>query len=288
MTSKELEKLFQVYQAASKNISGDESAYDFKSRDAEACFLDFERTGVLVETIDLAIKKIQLEKIDILEAGSGTGIIAILAAKANPNCHITCLEINAITAAKSMAFIEALGMEKQIELINCDILKTHNSELKTYNIIFSETLSGGLFFEPQLEIMQYLRRFLKPSAILIPEAIQLYIHLEDPQLLEPMTEAIEYANINFQTFEGKEINAEIVLPILKSGKANIAVITSKLKLNEEITVKTDSKYKNFLNRAIINIPENQQKELEATKKAKMHISYQAGQTVDKCKLTFSS
>ncbi|OGJ50351.1 hypothetical protein A2335_02790 [Candidatus Peregrinibacteria bacterium RIFOXYB2_FULL_32_7] len=288
-----LQELFQIYKTATKNINySQKNEAKFTTIDAEACFLDLNRTWILAKSLIVqthcngSLSK-QPSKLSILEAGSGTGIIAIIAAILNPNLHILGLEINPETYEKSKAFIKYLNLDNQIQILNLDATDPNLAkkiQSSIFNIIFSETLSGGLFFEPQLQIMQNIRKFLKPNGILIPQKISLYLHLEDPFIREPLTENIKYAEINFQTYEKQIISANLQIPIKYSGTPNIIVILSELQLTNEIKTQTDSRYNNFLNRAVIEIPKERQIKLKEADILNLQITYQAGSSTNSCDL----
>ncbi len=280
-----LHKLFQIYKEATKNISGDELKYAFKSKDAEACFLDFERTIIFSNTLAACLETLDL-KLDtkLLEAGSGTGIIAVLIAKKFPDIKITCIEINEITAKKSIEFVKALNLKNQIRILNMDLCSGKLQFATTFDIIFSETLSGGLFYEPQIQIVQNIKKYLNPNGILIPKRIDLFIHLESPFELETLTEKVKYAEIDFLSFEGDIIETNIEMLIKKTGTPNIIVVSSELYLTENIRVESSPKYRNFLNKAILNIPFNQQRELKEGERIKIYLTYKAGSNTKDTKI----
>src|SRR3989339_259515 len=114
-----LQNIFDHYQRVTMSVKAiNENDQHFKTTDAEACFLDFQRTWVLGQALKsfLRTKAKKPSKIlHMLEAGSGTGIMAIFAAILNPNIQIICLEINPLSCQKSQTFIQALKLSNRIK-----------------------------------------------------------------------------------------------------------------------------------------------------------------------------
>ena len=291
-----LHKIFEIYEEANKDFEKqNETNQAFTSIDAEACFLDHERTWILGKMIqnalnvEMGLKPISTEQIQVLEAGSGTGIIAIFAALSNPNTKITCLEINPVTYQKSLNFIKYLGLEEQIQILNLDASKltTNHLPLTTFDIIFSETLSGGLFFEPQIQITNNIKKFLKPNGILIPQKIELFIELEDTNLNKIVTEKIKYFEKDLLDFDDENINADINFKILEDSSPNLIIIKTKLWLTEDVCVETDKKYRDFLNRAIIAVPYDKVIVCKKDDVLNLKINYIAGENTKNCKIDIS-
>ncbi len=132
------------------------------SSDALKCFEDEIRTKVFFETIN---KKIGRNKDDdVLEAGTGTGIMAITAARAGAK-KVTAIEINPVTAAFARQIVdrcvkEGIIREGQIEIIVGDALKYEPEKGKKFDAFISENIYTGQFHELQMQINNHLNPFI--------------------------------------------------------------------------------------------------------------------------------
>lgn len=142
------------------------------SSDALKCFEDEVRTKIFFETIN---KKIEKDD-EVLEAGTGTGIMAIAAARAGAR-KITALEINKTTAGFARRVIdrcvkEGIIRDKQIEIIEGDALKFSPDRIKKFDAFISENIYTGQFHELQMQIGNHLNQFIDVNqGKIIPRAM---------------------------------------------------------------------------------------------------------------------
>lgn len=147
------------------------------TEDAIRCLFDVNRTAAFIKGIDQTIMDMsgRLEPLEVIEAGGGTGILAIAAAlsgiERGKNIHVTILEINPETAQETQNFIEHLGLNNNIDVVIADA--TTYVPTKKIDIIISECLSTGVFNEPQVQIMQHLRKFITKDGKLVPQGVSL-------------------------------------------------------------------------------------------------------------------
>lgn len=131
-----------------------------KSEDALRCFEDARRTKRFFKTI--------FEKIEagdkVLEAGAGTGILAIAAAKAGAK-EITSVEINPFTAVLARRVIkkcEEAGIipKGTVKISLGDATEFRPSQEDKFDALISENLYTGQFYEVGIQITNHLTRFV--------------------------------------------------------------------------------------------------------------------------------
>jgi protein-L-isoaspartate O-methyltransferase len=134
---------------------------------------DLVRTEKLIQGIATQVKVLKQKTVKplyIVEAGGGTGILSIAAAFAGAD-QVTVLEINSETAARTKAVIESLGLSDRVSIVFANA-RNYIPE-KKIDMIICECLHTGLAFEPQLQIIHHLGKFLEPYGKLIPEGVTL-------------------------------------------------------------------------------------------------------------------
>jgi len=162
---------FKNSEGAEKEMTGyEDEAQAFSSRtigeegllssDALKCFEDEVRTKIFFETIN---NKIEAGD-EVLEAGTGTGIMAIAAARSGAK-KITALEINKTTARFARRVIDrcvekGIIREDQIEIIEGDALKFSPEGGKKFDAFISENIYTGQFHELQMQIGNHLNQFV--------------------------------------------------------------------------------------------------------------------------------
>ena len=158
------------------------SHWGMSTEDAIRCLFDTKRTTAFIKGIASGIKEIKkqkpFEQVRVIEAGGGTGILAIAAAFAGAKVDV--LEINPTTAQETARFIAALGLTDQITVINTDAT-TYNPQ-DSVDMIITECMHTGLAIEPQIQIMQHLRSYLTPEGLLIPKGVFLSYALARAQM----------------------------------------------------------------------------------------------------------
>lgn len=165
------------------------------SEDARRCLYDVKRTQAFIRGIVQCIRELQLElKRDVLrvvEAGGGTGILAIAAALAG--AEVILLEINEETANKATKFIHSISLSDKITIICADA--TTYIPTASFDILISECLHTGLVIEPQLQIMRHLRKYLNANGKFIPEGVGLSWALADVDWTGIESEHAEFVHI---------------------------------------------------------------------------------------------
>lgn len=129
-----------------------------------------------------AILKISKGK-RILESGTGSGILSILAAKAGAN-KVYAVEIDPKIARFAEENIRKSGLQDRIKLICKDVLKVTLNDLdgERVNVVIAENLSTWQVTEPQIPILNYINKnLIKKDGIRIPTLISNYVELAQSQ-----------------------------------------------------------------------------------------------------------
>lgn len=107
----------------------------------------------------------------VLDIGSGTGLLAMMAARAGAAEVFTC-EQNAAVAEGARRVLEANGLGDRVRLIG-----KHSSKLDLdrdlggpLDVLVSEIVSNNLIGEGCLAVMEEAARWLKPEGRMIPQA----------------------------------------------------------------------------------------------------------------------
>lgn len=107
---------------------------------------------------------------EVIDLGSGTGFLAFLASKLGAK-HITCIEVSDIQkTAKKLA--------KRNGITNCTFIQNHSTQVRSIpkaDVLVSETLGNYALEENIIESIEDAKRFLKPTATIIPSDIRQYV-----------------------------------------------------------------------------------------------------------------
>jgi len=134
---------------------------DFTPYEIKACLFDEERTANLKKAICEQIREGDV----VLEAGGGTGILSMFALQCGAK-HAYIIELSPRFCGRIRAIAKANGFEDKITVICGDACSTDVPE--KVDLYISELLCTGLFFEPQIQAYNNLRRFFKDDTKCIP------------------------------------------------------------------------------------------------------------------------
>lgn len=142
--------------------------------DVNESLFDHERTL----HFEQAIRETVTEGCVVVDAGSGTGVLGLLAAKHGAS-KVYCVEAQERFCNVIRKNATANHLADKIEVICADAI-TYDLPEKV-DLIIAEVISGGFFFEPQIQIVNNLRRFLTPGGKIIPHKITTYAELVNAQ-----------------------------------------------------------------------------------------------------------
>lgn len=215
----------------------------FTVYDIRDCLYDFERTKKLAE----AIKKVVKKRDVVVDAGSGSGVLALLALRAGAR-KVFAIESNKRQRRVIRQNAEMNSLKDQVKVIIGDAKKVQLPE--KVNVIICELIHTGTFFEPQMQVINNLKKYLHKDGIIIPERLWSYIELVNaetgfyglklsyesrPEIRDRiLSERKEFDDIWFNEEEPVKLNTIISMKAKEAGLANAVRITGKLKLTKNI------------------------------------------------------
>ncbi len=238
------------------------------------CLHDTARTRLWKEAIEQSVKPGDV----VIDAGSGTGILGLFAAMAGAK-KVYCIELHPRFVTLIGHLAERNGMQDIIEVIHGDATKVELPEQA--DVLICELLCTGQFFEPEIQVVNHLRKFLKPKPIIIPRRVQSYIRLLDAQEMlygvridcdsrsvvfdddEPVSSKVMYDDIFMDNENGLTVKTSVEVvarhnriadAVLIEGRAELAdglwthptrflYNPEVIFLNEKIELKKNNKYK---------------------------------------------
>lgn len=157
------------------------------------------------------------EKIRVIDAGSGTGVLGILALMHWAD-YVSFIEANPHTLSWSKKFIEQLWYSDRCDFYCEDATKVHLSE--EYHLLVSETITIDFGKEDFHKIILHLKQFLVPRAITIPEGFELRFTQKDSyRNIVSQTDITRSSLWNFQ--EHREKLEKPTNSLELSGRANL-------------------------------------------------------------------
>ena len=223
--------------------------------DAVNCVLDRNRTFAFMNAIERSVKPGDF----VIEAGVGTGILAVFAAALNGD--VCGIEINKETIGLAKDLAEWFIQKRIIDENNIQIFLADASlwePSRKANVIISENISTGMFYEMQIPIVNHLLGFLESSGQVVPQSMQSYIILANTRLPEERSHGesftqseiegrlykfselscpILYDNINFFQINAIECQVNINIPVIKSGNINSLLIYSQVAVASDILLR---------------------------------------------------
>ena len=204
------------------------------------CLLDWERTLAFKKAIFRAVRPGDV----VIDAGSGTGVLAMFASDAGAK-SVYAIENDADILRSLEKTLRLNGYQDKIQIIRDDAQRCRVAEKA--DVLISEIIGSGLIEEDQIPVFNYLRRFLKPKAKVIPQRIDSFVDLvyssrkhykKDfffPHYLDPKTHissfsnTVKYLSVQFDPKKkiSSIIQAKIKTKIRQEGEINGLRITSK-------------------------------------------------------------
>jgi len=211
--------------------------------DAVHCVYDKKRTMIFLEEID----KYVTAKSIVIEAGLGTGILSHFAAIRAKSVYGIELNPKVLNLAKSISdfLIEKRLVKKPIHF-SLEDATTIQLPIKA-DILISENIYTGMFFEKQVQITEHLRKYLKRGGSIIPECMnsyiapaktsfkkipehrELFVPIESSTLKPtPLAKPVKYDELSFKKNLSKGPVVDIEFMIGKAGYFNSIIICSEV------------------------------------------------------------
>lgn len=138
------------------------------------CLVDGERTLSFQKAINEVVKKNDT----VLDLGTGSGIMALLAARAGAK-KVFAVEFDSFIAEIAKKNINTNNLEGKVEILVSDAREHNFSKDIKFNIVISEMLTTGMVDEPQVQAINNLhkRQLVNDSTVFIPSRQDTYISL---------------------------------------------------------------------------------------------------------------
>ncbi len=138
----------------------------------------------------------------VLDIGTGTGILSMMAAKLGA-AHVYTCEVNPNLYSKALEIIELNGYKSQITVFNQSSFDLKS--IPTCDLLVTETIADDIFGENILKIVQDAQhRLLKPNAKIIPSQIKVYVTLIESRFF---MEKLQVFSDNTCGFDLSPVNA---------------------------------------------------------------------------------
>jgi predicted RNA methylase len=217
------------------------------------CLFDAPRTAVF----EKAIKSIIKPEHTVLDAGTGTGILAMLSARAGAK-KVYAVDIAEDTIQQATQNVISNNFQDKITLIRHD-LKDFN-EIPTVDVLTMEMLDTGLISEQQAIALNHLRKnkIIDEHTILIPNKAECYIEAIDydydfygfemrciiqardfqdsDREMAILSEPILYRDIDFKKQIDRDVDVDVQIPILKDGYCNALRLKTRTALTDKIDI----------------------------------------------------
>jgi len=192
----------------------------------------------------------------VLESGTGSAILSILAAKAGAK-KVYAIELDPDVYHFAKQNIKKSGYGKIIKLLNKDVMKVKLSELdnEKVDVVIAENLSTWEVTEPQIPIMNYINKNLaKKDAKKLPSTLFNYLELTQTQYRfenvitlktcyfgftgvkkpTPLSGKVLFNTVNLKKYNSLKVDKTIKIKVKKTGTLNSFRLTSPLQVYGKI------------------------------------------------------
>jgi 16S rRNA G966 N2-methylase RsmD len=149
----------------------------------------------------------------VLEIGTGSGLLAVLAVQHGAK-RVICCEENPLLAMAAAQLFQRLGVADRIDLICKNSKNIKTEEIPQVDVILHELFGSDPFEEEMVPTLRDAKRFLKPDGIFLPEKIQL---VYQPVVGQKLLKNLSFGDI--QLTEMAELLSQ-VHPVLRARVKN--------------------------------------------------------------------
>ena len=145
-----------------------------------------------IEKFKQAIQKVVVKGDYVVDIGTGSGVLAILAAKAGAG-RVTAIEVNAESLRYAKEAAQLNEVEQLIEFVEGNF--TEFKPRERADVVICEMLSSMMLVEQQVPASLYAsREILKPNGTLLPQGVKVFVvPVECPEIWE----RFQFDNIRF-------------------------------------------------------------------------------------------
>jgi len=218
------------------------------------CLLDKERT----EKFEEAIKKVVTPKSVVLDVGTGSGILALFAARAGAK-KVYSIELDPYVAKLAEQNVINNGYQNVIEVILGDARDINLPKGTTVDVVIMEMLTTGMIDEFQVWAVNklYEREYISEKTIFLPTKQDTSVCLTDTDYfdyglemkmvkhfwstlpkpkMEKITESIILNSISFKTKNNMKHESTHTIEVKKSGTINSLYLESTTWLYDDLHV----------------------------------------------------
>ena len=220
----------------------------FTPYEISLCLHDVARTRMWKEAIEDVVRPGDV----VIDAGSGTGILGVFAALAGAK-KVYCIELH----PRFVTLIEHLAarnhVEHVIEVIHADATTVEIPE--PADVLICELLCTGQFFEPEVQVVNHLRQYLREGARIVPRKVRSFARLLDAQQMlygvridcdsrsvvldsdEPVSSRVCYDTIDLTSPAPLSVDTTVSVTARKTRIADAVLIEGEAELAEGIVTR---------------------------------------------------
>jgi len=215
----------------------------FTVYDIRECLYDAKRTESFAKAIKSTIKKGDI----VVDAGSGSGILGLLALKYGAG-KVYAIESNPRQKKIIENNARLNGFGGKIKVLIGDATKVRLPE--KVDVILCELIHTATFFEPQMQIIDHLKAYLKPHGNIIPERMYSNVQLvkaqeyfyglklsyESREAIDEvaLSESKQFDEIWFKEDEPLHLRTIVELKATKNGRVNALKFAGRLLLGGRV------------------------------------------------------
>jgi predicted RNA methylase len=221
----------------------------FTPYEISLCLHDVARTRMWKEAIEDTVRDGDV----VVDAGSGTGILGVFAALAGAR-RVYCVELHPRFIPLIEHLAEQNGLSDVITVIHADATTVDIPE--PVDVLICELLCTGQFFEPEVQVVNHLRQFLRDGGVVIPRRVRSFVRLLDAQEMlygvridsdsrsvvldsdEPVSTRVRYDTIDFSDTAPLLVDTVATVRARKSRLADAVLIEGEADLTDHITTVT--------------------------------------------------
>ena len=246
-----------------------------------------------IQKFSQAITKTVKADHHVIELGTGSGILAILAAR--QGARVTAIDANAESLKYARAAAERNGVIKNIEFVHSNF-SDYEPEEKA-DVVLCEMLSSVMLIEQQIPASRYaVKHLLKPNGRIIPKEVKLFVipvqneilwnrfNIEDlkfpriPQTAEREQsidladlQELEKIDLTKDSDQSLSIDKHLKFEIVQSGTAHGIIGMFESKLHDDITLTMDDGWRELF------MPFPESFDVKAGTKLDVRVSFRPGE-----------
>jgi predicted RNA methylase len=210
------------------------------------CLIDSEKANAF----ENALKNVMKPNFFVIDIGTGSGILALLAARTNAK-KVTALEFDDYIADVARNNIKINGYDEKISVV-CDDARTIDFSTNTYfDVVVMEMLTTGMVDEFQVQAINNLhkQKVVDEKTVFIPARQETYVtlantnfenyglnmkmvrhlwkHDKNDGIVNSLSDKVLLNKVDFSQIIDEFFSISLSIPINKDGEINSIYLTSK-------------------------------------------------------------